>query len=87
MVRPCKAGDYLEVCNWSVFELFIWRFVFGIIIRWGGREPFPFRCHHDSGINKAASLLLLGFAKVSKTKDMLNRQTCLGTLLCLHLVI
>ena len=37
-----------------------------------GREPFPSRCHHDSGNNKAASLLLLSFAKLSNTKDMLN---------------
>ena len=34
-------------------------------MRWEGREPFPFRCHHDSGNNKAASLLLLSFAKVT----------------------
>ena len=45
-------------------------------MRWEGREPFSSRCHHDSGINKAASLLLLSYAKVNNTKDMLNRQTC-----------
>ena len=32
------------------------------------------------GNNKAASLLLLSFAKVSSTKDLLNRQICQGIL-------
>ena len=77
MVRPWKAGNYLKIGNWSAFVLFRWRPVFGIIMRWEGREPFPFNCHHDS-VNKAASLLLLRFAKVSSTKDMLNTQTCQG---------
>ena len=40
-----------------------------------GEEPFSFRCHRDSAINKAASLLHVSFAKVINTKDMLNRQT------------
>ena len=56
--------------------------VFGIIMRWDGREPamsdaimtlgiinHDVRCHLDSGNNKAASLLLLRFTKVSNTKD------------------
>ena len=51
-----------------------------------GREPFPSRCHCDSGINKAPSPLLLSYSKVSNTKDMLNRQTCQEILLCLHIV-
>ena len=64
-VRPWKAGNYLKICNWFVFVLFEWRFVFGIDMRWEGREPFPSRRHHDSGINKTASLLLLSYAKVT----------------------
>ena len=44
-----------------------------------GVEPFPSTCHRDSGIhNLAASLLLVGYAKVSNTKDMLNRHTSQG---------
>ena len=50
-----------------------------------GVEPFPSRCHRDSGINKAARVLLLGYAKMSNTKDMLKRQTCQG-IPCPHLV-
>ena len=70
----------LRIGHWSVFVLFGWRFVFGIIMRWEGREPFSFRYHHDCGISKAVSLLLLSFAKVSNTKDMLRRQTWQETL-------
>ena len=73
MVRPLKAGNYLNIGNWSVFVLFGWRFVFGIIMGWEGKGTLPFRCHHDRGIKKAASLLLLSFAKVSNTKDLLDR--------------
>ena len=29
-----------------------------------------FRWHHDSGVNKAASLLLTSYARVRNTKDM-----------------
>ena len=36
MVRPWKASNYLKIGNWSVFVLFGWRFVFGIIMRWEG---------------------------------------------------
>ena len=61
MVWPWKAGDYLKIGNWSVFVLFGWCFVFGIIMRWEGREPFPSRCHHGSATNKADSLLLLSY--------------------------
>ena len=39
-------------------------------------SPFSFRHHHESGVNKAASLLLLSYAKLSNTKDMLHTQTC-----------
>ena len=80
MVRPWKAENYLKIDNWSVFVLSRWRFVVGIIMRWEGREPFSSRCHGHSGINKAASLLLLSFAKVSNTKDLLNTQPCQGIL-------
>ena len=45
-----------EIGNWSVFVSVGWRFVFGIIIKRDGREPRIVGCHHDSGINKAASL-------------------------------
>ena len=49
-----------EIGQWSVFVLFGWRFVFGIIMNWDGREPHIVRCHHSSGgINKAVSLLRL----------------------------
>ena len=54
-----------EIGNWSVFVLLGWRFVFGIIIKRDGREPRIVRCHHDSGNNKAASLLCLQRSKVS----------------------
>ena len=50
MVRTCKADNYLKIGNWSVFVSLGWRLVYGIIMRWGGRERFPSRCHHDSGI-------------------------------------
>ena len=79
MVRPWKADKYFKICNWSVFVLFGWRFVLGIIMRWDGKSV-PSRCHRDSGINKAASLLILSYAKVSDTKDVVNRQTCQGIL-------
>ena len=76
MVRPWEAGIYPKIRNWSVFVLFGWRFVFGIIMNWEGREP----SHSDDittlGNKKAASLLLLSFAKLSSTKDLTNRQTC-----------
>ena len=39
MVRPLKAGNYLKIGNWSVFVLFGWRFVFGIVMRWKGESP------------------------------------------------
>ena len=55
---------------------------------WEGREtlPFPSDAITTLGNDKAVSLLLLSFAKVSNIEDMLNRQTCQGILLCLHLV-
>ena len=40
MVRPLKAGNYLKIGNWYVFVLFGCRFVFGVIMRWEGRESF-----------------------------------------------
>ena len=45
-----------EIGNWSVFVLLGWRFVFGIIIKRGGREHHIVRCHHDSGNNKTVSV-------------------------------
>ena len=72
----------LKKGNWSLFVLFKWRFVFGIIMRWEGREPFlsPFRRSPPDaittpGLINAAALLRLSFAKVSNTKDVPNRQT------------
>ena len=47
-----------EIGNWSVFVLLGWRLVFGVIMKIDGREPHIVRYHHDSGNNKAASLLL-----------------------------
>ena len=64
-----KAGDDLKICNWSVFVLFGWRFVFGIIMRWERREPLQSDAITTLGNNKAASLLLLRFAKVSTTEE------------------
>ena len=78
MVRSWKAGDYLKMGNRLLFIQCGWRIVFGIITRWDQREPFPSRCHHDAGNDKAASPLLLGVPKVSNTNDMLSRQTCQG---------
>ena len=75
-----------KIGHWSVFVLFGWRFVFGIIMRWDGREPAPADAITTLGNNKVASLLLLRSAKVSGTKDLLDRPTCQGILLCLHLV-
>ena len=43
-------------------------------------EPFPLDAIKTPGNNEAASPLLLSFAKVSNTKDMLFRQTCQGLL-------
>ena len=47
--------------NWSVFVLFGWSFVFGIIMRWDEREPSHPDVITTLGNNKAASLLLLSF--------------------------
>ena len=41
MVRPLKAGYSLKIGNWSVFVLFGWRFEFGTVMRWKGRQPYP----------------------------------------------
>ena len=59
-----------EIGNWSVFVLLGWRFVFGIIMKWDGREPHIVRCHHDSGNNKDASLLRLLRLKVSNRQGL-----------------
>ena len=80
MVRALKAGNDIKIGNWSVFELFGWRSVFEIIMGWEGRDPFPSDAITTLGNNQAASLLLLSFAKVSNTKDLVNRQTCQGVL-------
>ena len=53
-------------------------------MRWEGREPFPFRCHHDSGINKAASLLRLLSSKVSKHHRLAKKADLEGDTLCLR---
>ena len=60
MVRPSNTGNLFKINDWSNFVLFRWRFLFGIIMRWEGREllKLPFRCYHDPGNNKAVSLLL-----------------------------
>ena len=42
-------------------------------MRWEGQEPFSLRCHHDSGNNKAAPLLLLSFAKVTPSTCLIGR--------------
>ena len=75
-----EAGNYLKIGNWSVFVLFGWRFVFGIIMRWEAREHVHSDAITTMGNSKAASLLCLSFAKVSNTKDLLKRQTCPGIL-------
>ena len=75
MVPPWKAGNYPKIDNSLFFVLFGWRFVFGIIMRWEGRAPFPSYAITTLGNSKADSLLLLSFANVSYTKGMLNRQT------------
>ena len=75
MVWTLKAGNHLKIGNSSVFVLFGWRFVFGMIMRWEGRAPFPSYAITTLGNSKADSLLLLSFANVSYTKGMLNRQT------------
>ena len=87
MVRPSKAGNYLKIGNWSVFILFGWRFVFLIIMICEGLSPFPLDVITTLGNNEAASLLLLSFAKLINTKDLLSGQTCpeIRTL-CLHLI-
>ena len=78
MVRPGKAGNYPKIGDRSVFVLFGRHFVFRIIMRWEGREPFLPDAITTLGNIKADSLLLLSFAKVISTKDLLNRQTCQG---------
>ena len=62
MVRPLKAGNYLGIGNWSVFRIAWMAFRIQDDHEMGKARALPFRCHHDSGINKAASLLLR-FAK------------------------
>ena len=58
-----------KIGNWSVFVLFGWLFVFGMIMRWDGREPTLSDAVTTLGNNKAASLLPLRFTKVSSAKD------------------
>ena len=65
-----------KIGNWSILVLFGWRFVFGMIVRWERRDPSCFRCHHDSGNNKAASLLLL--LRFSKRKWVAPRTSLIG---------
>ena len=55
--RPVIAP---KIGYWFIFVLLGWRFVFGIIMKWDGREPHIVRCHHGSGgINEAVPLLRL----------------------------
>ena len=79
--RPVTTS---EIGNWSVFVLLGWRFVFGIIIKRDGREPRIVRCHHDSGNNKAASLLRLPRAKVSNHHGLAKLADLQGDTLCLR---
>ena len=58
-----------EIGNWSVFVLLGWRFVFGIMMKREARAHMV-RCHHDSGNNKAASLLRLLRFKVSNRQGL-----------------
>ena len=53
-----------NIGNLSVFVLFGWRFVFGIVT-----NPHIVRCHHGSGINEAASRLRLRLNKASSTNE------------------
>ena len=80
MVRPWKAGNYPNIGNQSVFVLFGWRFVIGIIMSWEGRESPSFQMSSRlwEKIKLLLSLLLVNFAQMSSTKDLLNRQTCQG---------
>ena len=64
MVRPLTVGNYLKVGNWSVFVLFGGCFVFGIIMRWEGQEPFSFRRHNESWIKK----LLLSYSELRESE-------------------
>ena len=79
MVRLGKAGNCPNIGIWSVFVLFGWRF-------YSEYEMGQSDVITTLGNNKGASLQLLTFAKVSSTKDLINRQTCQGILSCLHLV-
>ena len=74
----------LEIGNWSVFILLGWRFVFGIIIKRDGREPRIVRCHHDSGNNKASSLLRLLRSKLSNHHGLAKEADLQGDTLCLR---
>ena len=68
----------LKIGDGSVFVLFGWCVVFGIIMRWEEREPFQSDVDTTRGNSTAASLF--GGPKVSSTKDLLNGQTCQGIL-------
>ena len=54
-----------EIGIWSIFVLFGWRFVFGIIMKRDGREPTSQMPSRLWGIIKAASLLRLLSFKMS----------------------
>ena len=86
--RACFIGKLTEVLwcglrwpvitpkigNWPVFVLLGWRFVFGIFMKWDRREHHIPKCHHDSGSNKAASLLrLLRLNKVTPRTSLIGR--------------
>ena len=90
IVRPLKAGKYFIIDRQFVIFRIVWM-AFRIrdnhemgALRWERRQPFHSDAITTLGNNNAAFILLLSFAKVSNTKDLLNRQTCHGILLCLH---
>ena len=76
MVRPWKAGNYLKVGNFVRFRIVGMSFRIQDKYHVGRARHLPVHIITTRGINKAASLQLLNFAKLSSIKDMYKSQTC-----------
>ena len=57
-----EAGNYLKIGNWSVFVLFGWRFVFGIVRDGNGESP----SHSDAITTLGLIKLLLSYFLASR---------------------
>ena len=68
-----------KIGHWSIFVLLGWRCVFGIIMKWDGREPHVSDAITTPGIIKLLLSYVFWGSKWVIAKDSHNRQTCKGT--------